>query len=246
MRAGLFIIYLSKIIFLIFLLIDDLQRVIRWGYQEVKGLFKPNDAAVPDGNHISRSQFLATTGIVVASIPFIGLSWGILSGAHDYRIRKVDIPLMNLPTALDGLRIVQISDIHSGSFWNRTAVKGGVEMIRNLKADMIFFTGDLVNNKTAEMSDWMSVFSKITAPLGVFSILGNHDYGDYYSWSSPQEKKQNFADMLRVHKNLGWDLLMDENRIIEIEGEKIAVIGVQNWGTPSSSSPASAGRRPSA
>lgn len=230
-RAGLFITYISKIVFIFFLLLDDLQRLLRWCYVEGKGLIPGKELVVePDENHISRSQFLATTGILVASVPFISLNWGIISGAHDYRIRKVEVPLKNLPSALDGLRIVQISDIHAGSFWNKTAVKAGVEMAVGLKADMIFFTGDLVNNRSDEMAEWISVFSKLTAPLGVYSVLGNHDYGDYYTWNSVQEKEQNFKDILHIHKILGWDLLMDENRIMNIQGEKLAIIGVQNWG----------------
>lgn len=229
--SGLFIIYFSKLVYLLFLFIDDLQRMLRWGYRETSELINSGQAAASDAdNYISRSQFLVTTGVIVASVPLISLSWGIISGAHDYRVRKLDIPLTKLPSAFDGLRIVQISDIHSGSFWNKTAVKAGVEMAVKLKPDLIFFTGDLVNNRADEMAEWISVFSKLTAPLGVYSILGNHDYGDYTSWNSPEQKRQNLHKLMQIHKVMGWDLLMDEHRIKEVEGQKLAIIGVQNWG----------------
>ena len=217
--------YLAKIILVLFALLDDAQRGIRWL------MFKLSN---PEPSHseggISRSDFIAKTGIVVAAAPIISLSWGIISGAHDYRVRRVSIPIKGLPKAFEGLKIAQVSDIHSGSFWNKTAVKGGVEMLLNEKPDIAMFTGDLVNNKATEMSDWGSVFSKIQAPLGTFSVFGNHDYGDYVQWESPQAKLKNLEDLAKIHKNMGWDLLMNEHRIIDIDGEKLAILGIENWG----------------
>jgi predicted MPP superfamily phosphohydrolase len=137
--------------------------------------------------------------------------------------------LKNLPKSLHGLKIAQISDVHSGSFWNKTAVKGGIEMLQKEKADLTFFTGDLVNNKAEEMSEWMNVFDKVSAPLGVYSVFGNHDYGDYADWASEAEKNKNLQDLKEVHRLLGWNLLSNENRIIEVEGEKLGIIGVENW-----------------
>ena len=128
-----------------------------------------------------------------------------------------------------GLKIIQISDIHSGSFWDKEAVIKGIELIKKEKADMVFFTGDLVNDTSKEVEPWIDVFKEIKAPLGVFSTLGNHDYGDYVQWNSPEDKIQNLNEMIQHHKSLGWDLLMDEHRIIEKNGEKIAVLGIQNW-----------------
>jgi predicted MPP superfamily phosphohydrolase len=219
-------IYLSKIFSVVFVLIDDLQRgvrvVVRW--------FSPG----PGGNAgtpIPRSEFLAKTAAVAATVPFGLMTYGILSGAHDYRVRKVTLTLPNLPKFFDGIRIGQISDIHSGSFFNKKAVNGGVEMFLGQKPDIIFFTGDLVNNQSSEIREYFDVFNKLKAPLGVFSITGNHDYGDYRDWNTVEEKKKNFRDLIEAHRLMGYDLLLNEHRFIELQGEKIAIIGVENWGT---------------
>jgi predicted MPP superfamily phosphohydrolase len=230
--VSVFISYLSKVFIVLFLLIDDLQRLVRW----VVSFFTKSTDAVPiageiaQNNGIPRSEFLMKTALVVGTVPAVALTWGIISGAHDYRIRKVKLSLKNLPKAFDGLRIAQISDIHTGSFFNKIAVKGGIDMLLDQKPDMIFFTGDLVNNEASEVNQYIDIFNKLKAPLGVFSTLGNHDYGDYKQWASPQAKAQNLKDLKHAHKVLGWDLLNDENRIITQSGEKIALVGVQNCG----------------
>jgi uncharacterized protein len=127
------------------------------------------------------------------------------------------------------MTIAQISDIHSGSFFNRVAVKGGVEMLMKEKPDVAFFTGDLVNNLASEVQEYVDIFSKVKAPLGVFSTLGNHDFADYVNWGdNVAGKRQNLEDLKRAHKVLGWDLLNDENRHLTQNGEKLAIIGVQN------------------
>jgi predicted MPP superfamily phosphohydrolase len=158
------------------------------------------------------------------------MAFGILSGAHDYRVRRVKVSLPNLPKSFDGLRIGQVSDIHSGSFFNKTAVKGGVEMLMNEKPDVIFFTGDLVNNEAIEVKDYLGTFSKLKAPLGVYSVTGNHDYGDYHQWSSVAEKRNNFKDLIEAHKTMGYQVLMNEHRILQQGGDKIAILGIENWG----------------
>ena len=225
--TGIVATYFSKIVGLLFLLIDDLLRGVRW----VISLFQKSPSAQNAGEVITRSEFLSKAALVASAIPMGAFAYGIISGAHDYRVRRVTVKLPNLPKSFDGLRIGQLSDIHSGSFWNKTAVKGGVEMFLNEKPDVIFFTGDLVNNESSEVKEYMDVFDKLRAPLGVFSITGNHDYGDYKSWNTKEEKKQNFADLVQAHKNLGFDLLLNENRFLEQGGEKLAIIGVENWGT---------------
>lgn len=224
--VGIVAIYFSKIFGVVFILIDDLQRGVRW----VAGLFSRGASGLP-GEAIPRSEFLAKTAMVAASVPLGLMTYGIISGAHDYRVRKVALRLPNLPKSFDGLTIGQISDIHSGSFFNKTAVKGGVEMFLREKPDVIFFTGDLVNNQADEVSEYVDIFGKIKAPLGVFSITGNHDYGDYRSWNSQQEKQQNFNNLIKAHEVLGYDLLMNEHRFLELNGDKIAILGVENWGT---------------
>jgi uncharacterized protein len=225
--TGIVSTYFSKIVGILFLFIDDLQRAVRWAIS----FFQKSSTTSSAGEIISRSEFLSKTALVAAAVPFGAFAYGIISGAHDYRIRKVTLKLPNLPKSFDGLRIAQLSDIHSGSFWNKTAVKGGVEMLLGEKPDVIFFTGDLVNNESNEVKEYMDVFDKLRAPLGVFSITGNHDYGDYKSWATKEAKQQNFQDLITAHKNLGFDLLLNENRFLEQGGEKLAIIGVENWGT---------------
>ncbi|MEQ8625310.1 MAG: metallophosphoesterase [Vicingaceae bacterium] len=224
-----FINVLAKILAVVFVLIDDLQRGVRW---IVKKLANP-EQFTQDGSGISRSKFLATTGIIVAAAPVVSLSWGIISGAHDYRVRRIKVPIKGLPKELDGIKIGQLSDIHSGSFWNKTAVKGGVELLEKEKVDLALFTGDLVNNKATEMQEWGSIFSKIKAPLGVYSIFGNHDYGDYVDWGSAQAKRKNLQELAIIEKNMGWQLLNNEHRILEIDGEKLGLVGVENWSAKS-------------
>ncbi|MEQ1587681.1 MAG: metallophosphoesterase [Cyclobacteriaceae bacterium] len=224
--TGLFATYFSKLFGVFFLLIDDGQRLVRW---VVKSFSKEPANALP-GEVISRSQFLTNAALAATVIPFGAMAYGIISGAHDYRVRRVSLKLPNLPKSFDGVRIAQVSDIHSGSFFNKTAVKGGVEMVMKEKPDMIFFTGDLVNNEADEVKEYIDVFNKLRAPLGVYSITGNHDYGDYKNWASKEAKQQNFKDLIESHKLLGFDLLMNENRFIEQGGERLAVIGIENWG----------------
>ncbi len=223
--TGVFIVYFSKIFGVLFVLIDDLQRGIRWLARYIQP-----DGGETTGTKIPRSEFLAKAAVITATIPFAAMTYGILSGAHDYRIRRKSIYLPNLPKAFNGIRIGQISDIHSGSFFSKTAVKGGVELFMNEKPDLVFFTGDLVNNETSEVREYIGLFSKLTAPLGVFSVTGNHDYGDYKSWAGVEAKRKNFRDLVEAHKLLGFDLLMNENRFIELGSERVAILGVENWG----------------
>ncbi len=224
--TGLFATYFSKIFGVFFLLIDDGQRLVRW----VAKLFTKDETNALPGEVINRSQFLSQAAMVATAIPLGAMAYGIISGAHDYRLKRVSLTLPNLPKEFDGIRIAQLSDIHSGSFFNKTAVKGGVEMALNEKPDIILFTGDLVNNESSEVNEYIDVFNKLRAPLGVFSVTGNHDYGDYKNWASKEAKLQNFKDLIEAHRLLGFDLLMNENRFIEQGGEKLAIIGIENWG----------------
>jgi predicted MPP superfamily phosphohydrolase len=218
---------ITKLFIIIFLLIEDITRIIRWSFQNVKMRISSDEYA--PGN-ISRNEFLSKAALAVGAVPAATFAFGIISGAHDYRVEKISLKIPNLPKAFKGMRIAQVSDIHTGSFFNKTAVKGGVEMMMREKADVIFFTGDLVNNEAKEVKEYFEIFSKLKAPLGVFSTLGNHDYGDYVRWNSPAAKKQNLKDLMKAHELMGYDLLMDEHRFIEESGEKLAIIGVQNIG----------------
>jgi hypothetical protein len=223
--AAAAILYFSKLFAVLFLFMDDLQRGARW----IATYFSKPKENLP-GETINRAEFLSQAALIASAVP-LGLSvFGVISGAHDYRIRKVTVKLPNLPKSFDGIRIGQVSDIHSGSFWNKTAVKGGVEMIMREKPDLIFFTGDLVNNETREVKDYVPIFEKLKAPLGVYSVTGNHDYGDYRPWNSKEEKANNFRDLIAAHREMKYDVLMNENRIIAQGGEKLAIIGIENWG----------------
>jgi uncharacterized protein len=224
--TALFATYFSKLFGVFFLLIDDAQRLVRW----IAQAFSKKDASPSAGEVISRSQFLTHTALVATAIPFGTMIFGIASGAHDYRIKRVSLKLPNLPASFDGIKIAQVSDIHSGSFFNKTAVKGGVEMVMKEKPDLIFFTGDLVNNEAEEVKEYIDVFNKLRAPLGVYSVTGNHDYGDYKNWVSKEAKEQNFKDLIEAHRLLGFDLLMNEHRYIEQGGERLAILGIENWG----------------
>ena len=227
--GSIFVNYFSKIFIVLFVFIDDLVRGGKFLYYKGQHIIAPETPPIYEET-LSRSTFLAKTGLVVGTIPLVAMTYGIVSGAHDYRVKKVTVNLPNLPKAFHGLRVAQISDIHSGSFYNKKAVQGGIDMLMKEKPDVIFFTGDLVNNKAEELHEYFDVFAKVKAPLGVFSILGNHDYGDYVQWNSLQAKHQNLQDLKHGHQALGWDLLLNENRILTMNGEKIAIIGIENYG----------------
>ncbi|MBS1730125.1 MAG: metallophosphoesterase [Bacteroidetes bacterium] len=216
----------AKLIGAVFFLADDIRRGFLWIMS--KTFYKTGVDFTPTETTISRSVFLTWTGIAMGSGLFASLLYGF-SNKYDYQVKKVKLTFANLPQAFRGLRILHISDIHSGSFTNKEAVNKGVDMALAQKADIILFTGDLVNDKAIEMKDYMDVFSRITAPMGVYSTLGNHDYGDYTSWPSPEAKMQNLEDLKEVEAKLGWKLLMNEHVILEKKGEKIALIGIENW-----------------
>ena len=218
--------FFAKIIASVFFLVDDLRRGAMWVMAK---LFpKTGVDFVQEQNHISRSAFLSWTGLVFGGSLFTTLVYGF-SNKYNYRLKKIKLSFDNLPSSFKGLKIVQISDIHSGSFTDKAAVNRGVDMVLNAKPDLILFTGDLVNDRADEMKDYMEVFNRIKAPMGVFSTLGNHDYGDYTSWPSAQAKMTNLERLKQIHSELGWRLLMDEHVILEKNNEQIALLGIQNW-----------------
>lgn len=221
-----------KIVMLPFLLVDDLRRLLIRIFRKPEAATagtdeKPHTSAEP----ISRSAFIVKAGLVAAAVPLTSLTWGITSGAYDYQVRRKTLVLPNLPAAFDGITMGQISDIHSGSFYNPKAVKGGVELLLAQKPDFIFFTGDIVNDMATEMRGYQDIFSKVKAPLGVFSSLGNHDYGDYhFGKEASPAKAKNLKDVIKTHELMGWDLLMNEHRRLKVNGEEIGILGIENWG----------------
>ena len=213
--------FISKVLSLPFILIDDLRRLITY-------IFRKKSSK--SSKKISRSKFLSISASLAYGLPITSLTYGILSNnVYDYRIKRREIELKKLPIAFDGIKVCHISDIHVGSLRNRLAVRGGIDMITSEKPDAIFFTGDLVNDKAKELIGWGDDLSKIKAPLGVFSVLGNHDYGEYTSWRNESSKTKNFNDLLSAQKEFGWNLLRNENTKISVDGESINIIGVENW-----------------
>ncbi|WP_166383982.1 metallophosphoesterase [Polaribacter sp. 11A2H] len=177
-----------------------------------------------------RRKFISQIALGLAAIPFAAFIYGIIQGKYNYKVLKYQLSFKDLPDTFDGYTITQISDIHSGSFTNREKIQYGVDLINQQKSDVILFTGDIVNNKSDEMDNWMDVFDKLEAKDGKYSILGNHDYGDYIDWDKPQDKIDNFQKVKDIHKKIGFDLLCNENRYLEKDGQKIALVGVENWG----------------
>ena len=222
-----FMSYAAKLLAVLFVFLDDIRRVLIWFFQGRKRRYEKR---VERGQKMPRSKFLARSAVAVATLPVVTMSFGIVKGAYDYRVRRRRVYLPNLPKAFEGMKVAQLSDIHSGSFFDKTAVQGGIDLLHAEKPDVIFFTGDLVNNQTKEVSDYMDIFSKLKADFGVYSTLGNHDYGDYMQWSSHAAKRNNLEDMIKVHERMGWRLLMNENETLKTGTDQIAVIGVENWG----------------
>jgi predicted MPP superfamily phosphohydrolase len=220
--------FLAKVTAVTFFLIDDIRRAVQWGYTKLFLRNKPVTDIVSEG--ITRSAFLNWLGIAAGSTLFGSLLYGF-SNKYNYDLKRLQLSFENLPHSFKGLKIVHISDIHSGSFTDKKAVLHGVEKILAEKPDIIFFTGDLVNDRAIEMEEYMDVFSKLKAPMGVYSTLGNHDYGDYVSWPhNGVTKEQNLENLKKVHADLGWRLLMNEHVALEKGGEHIALLGIENWG----------------
>jgi predicted MPP superfamily phosphohydrolase len=179
----------------------------------------------------SRRSIISKIALGLAAIPLTSLLYGMYKGKYNFKVLAYELEYDDLPDAFDGFTITQISDIHSGSFDNVKMVNYGIDLINKQQSDVILFTGDLVNNKTSEVLPWIPYFGKINAPYGVYSVLGNHDYGDYTRWETPEEKTQNIEALYRAQKEMGWDLLLNESRIIEKEGQRLAIVGVENWGS---------------
>jgi hypothetical protein len=178
----------------------------------------------------SRRKFVSQLALGLAAIPFSALLYGMHKGKYRFRVLKYALYFEDLPESFDGYKITHISDIHSGSFDNRKKIQYGIDLINEQNSDAIMFTGDIVNNKASEMDPWKDLFGSLKAKDGVFSVLGNHDYGDYVDWDTPDAKAQNLVDLAELQKEMGYDLLLNESRFIQRDNERIALIGVENWG----------------
>ena len=178
----------------------------------------------------SRRKFVSQIALGLAAIPFTSLLYGMYKGKYNFRVLNYTLHFEDLPAAFDGYRITQISDIHSGSFDNKKKIEYAIDLVNEQKSDVLLFTGDMVNNKASEMLPWKETFGKLKAKDGKFSVLGNHDYGDYVDWPSDEDKAQNLEDLIALQKEIGFDVLLNESRYLEKDGERIALVGVENWG----------------
>ncbi len=214
---------LPKLIILAILFGEDVLRFVTGIFQSVSG----NDR---EGFLPERRKFISQAALVISAIPFLGILHGVLIGKYRYRVVNHTLEFDDLPEEFDGFTITQISDIHSGSFDNKKKLEYGVDLINQQGSDVILFTGDLVNNHAGEMEPWIDTFNKLKAPMGKFSILGNHDYGDYMSWPSQEAKRANLDRLYEIQKELGFRLLRNESVQIEKGNSSIDLIGVENWG----------------
>lgn len=218
----LLVFLLPKVILLVTMFGEDVYRVLVKGFRiignsEVKSM-------------PGRRKFIAQLALGIAAIPFASFLYGVTKGKYNFKVLKYELEFEDLPDAFDGFTITQISDIHSGSFTDKSKVQYALNLVKEQQSDLLLFTGDIVNNKAEEMDDFIDVFSELKAPFGQYSILGNHDYGDYAEWKTKADKKANFEAIKDIHKKIGFDLLLNESRFIEKDNQKLALVGVENWG----------------
>ena len=220
---GMFVALLSgQLLMICLLFLEDLSR----GASSLLHFFTSDQKI----HFPQRRKLVSQMAIALGAIPFSSLLYGMYKGRYNYRVLNYTLEYENLPDGFDGFQITQISDLHCGSFDNTKKVAYGLDLIDKQKSDLVLFTGDMVNNKANEARPWVEFIAKIKAPYGKFSVLGNHDYGDYSDWENEADKKQNMEEMYQIHQDMGFDLLLNESRYIEKNGDRIALVGVENWG----------------
>ena len=222
--GGVFVFFVPKLLYALFLLVE----FIVWIGAVVRRKVKRQPTPV----NPSRRRFIGQAGLILASVPFASFLYGVTKGKYNYQIHRITLKFKNLPDAFDGFTISQISDVHSGSFTNKEAVKRGIDMIQDAGSDVLLFTGDLVNSVATEIEPFMDLFGGLTAPFGKFSVLGNHDYGEYVNWQSEEEAENNLNRLKEIQSEIGFKLLNNRTEIISNNDEKIALVGVENWGLP--------------
>ena len=227
--AGVFLVFfVPKLVLLLFMFGEDIIRVIVGGYNYITDSLLDRSATefIP-----SRRKFVSQLALGAAAIPFASLIYGMFKGKYNFKVLTHILYFDDLPDAFDGFRIAQISDIHSGSFDDAEKIEYAVDLINQQESDILLFTGDIVNTKAEEMDPWIDTFKRIKTPeFGKFSVLGNHDYGEYVSWPSEEEKEANFKAIKDIHEKIDFKLLLNESEFIEKNGERLAIIGVENWG----------------
>lgn len=216
-------VFIPKLLVIPFVFGEDIIRFFVGIYNKFSG--NTEEFHIP-----SRRRFVSILALTVAAIPFTSLLYGMARGKYNYKVLNYELEFDDLPDAFDGYQITHISDIHCGSFDDKDKVNYGIDLINEQKSDAILFTGDLVNNLAEEIIPWKDAFSKLSAKDGVFSVLGNHDYGEYVNWNSQQEKFENQQKIKQMQAEMGWNLLCNESHYIEKDGQHIAIVGVENWG----------------
>ncbi|MGB5555570.1 MAG: metallophosphoesterase [Flavobacteriaceae bacterium] len=212
-----------QVITILFLFSEDIFRFFIGIYHKFIGGNKT--FTIPE-----RRRFLSLLGMGIAAIPFGSLLYGMYRGKYNFKVLSYDLEFEDLPDAFDGYRITQISDVHSGSFDNRKKIEYAIDLVNQQQSDVLFFTGDMVNNKVDEMYPWKDLFTTLEAKDGKYSILGNHDYGDYVDWETPEAKTENLNKLIALQKEMGFDLLLNESRYLKRGNDRLALIGVENWG----------------
>lgn len=223
---GLFLlIYIPKLLLTVFLLIEDIFRLFIGAYQyfshsETSNRFLPE-----------RRRFISQVSLAVAAIPFSSIIYGILKGRYNYKVLKNTVFFKDLPEEFEGFTILQLSDIHSGSFDNPEKISYGIDLINQQVFDMVVFTGDMVNTHATEMDNWIEIFGRIKSPeFGKYSILGNHDYGEYAHWATEADRIENFDAIKAIHPKIGFELLLNQHKEIQKGKDSINLVGVENWG----------------
>ena len=230
LAIGFFFSFMAvKILLVLFFLFEDVFRLLELLFNVIKSFIITDKQKV---RRPGRRGFIRTAGLIVAGIPFTSMIYGITKGKYDFRVKKVKLAFDNLPKAFEGFKILHISDIHSGSFDSREAILDGIKLINQQEADVVLFTGDLVNNDSREIIPFIEDFKTLKAPYGVYSVLGNHDYGDYKKWDSVQDKQENMELLYQYQKEMGFQLLNNENSVLSKGEDVIGIYGVENWGNP--------------
>lgn len=220
----LLILYIPKLILTLFMFGEDVFRLVS-GLVNLATKSREGDF-LPD-----RRKFVSTIAIGIAAIPFLSLAYGMTWGKYNYKVIRQRIFFPDLPDAFDGFTITQISDVHSGSFDNPDKINYAIDLVNEQRSDMILFTGDIVNTHAKEMFPWIATFNRVKSyEYGKFAVLGNHDYGEYIDWNNQEDKEDNFNAIKKLYAQIGFDLMLNEHKFIEKDGQRIALVGVENWG----------------
>jgi len=221
----LLLVYVPKILLMLVMFGEDIYRLVRGGINYFI------NAEIDTSVFPSRRKFVSQVGLGLAAVPFLSLIYGIAIGRYNFKVFKQTIYFPDLPDAFDGFKITQISDVHSGSFDNAEKINYAIDLVNEQESDLILFTGDIVNTHATEMHPWLDTFNRIRShEFGKYSVLGNHDYGEYIDWNSAKAKQENFEAIKDLHRQIDFKLLLNENVFIQKGNDRIALVGVENWG----------------